>query len=95
MEATATTNVIAAATINANHDRHVCAAGELCGMKAIPLDGLHSCMNCGKLMHGALCGTLWAERGDTCKITVELLTDFGKKKTTTVCSLICNLCMKH
>ena len=95
VEAAATTNVIAAATINANDDGHVCEAGELCSTKANILDGLHSCMNCGKLMHGALCGTLWAERGDTCKITVEHLTDLGKNKTTTISALICNLCMKH
>ena len=43
----------------------------------------------------ALCGTLWAERGDTCKITVEHLTDLGKKKTTTVGALIYDFCMKY
>ena len=59
-----------AATTNAKDEGHVCAAGEFCGMKAIPLDGLHSCVNCSKLMHGALCGTLRAERGDPCKVTV-------------------------
>ena len=95
VEAAATINAIAAATINAKDDGHVCAAGELCGMKAIPLDGLHSCMNCGKLMHGASCEKLWAERGDTCKITVEHLTDLGKKKTTTVGALIYDFCMKY
>ena len=64
-------------------------------MKAIPLDGLHSCMNCGKLMHGALCGILWAERGDTCNIREEHLSDLRKQKTTAVGVLICNLCMKR
>ena len=91
----ATTNTISTSTMNATDDVHVCAAGELCGMKAIPLVGLHSCMNCSKFMHGALCGTLWAERGDTCNIREEHLSDLGKQKTTAVGALICNFCMKR
>ena len=34
-----------------HNDMNKCVAGERCGMKKIPLDGLHSCMNCSKHMH--------------------------------------------
>ena len=48
VEPAATTNSIAAATMNATDDVHVCAAGELCGIKAIPLDVKRaSCNNKG------------------------------------------------
>ena len=40
---------------------HVCAAGEHCCMKTIPVQGMHSCLNCDKKMHGGLCGTLWGK----------------------------------
>ena len=43
-------------------DMNKCAAGERCGMKTTPLDGLHSCMNCSKHMHG-FCVELFGMKG--------------------------------
>jgi len=35
-----------------------CAAGELCGTKTIPLGSAHTCLNCRRLVYGALYGAL-------------------------------------
>ena len=73
---------------------HRCAAGEHCGMKTTPLapDGGYVCMNCDKKLHGSLCGTLWDERGDDCRVGVEDLSAHGRNKTTVVGALICLGC---
>jgi len=73
---------------------HVCAAGEHCCMKTIPVQGLHSCLNCDKKMHGILCGTLWEERGSDCRIGVDDLTESGRNKAPLVGALICFACSR-
>lgn len=71
-----------------------CAAGELCGMKTTPLGSAHTCLNCRRHVHGALCGALWDERGSDCKVTVENLTEVGKKMSKSTGAVICYTCMK-
>ena len=49
-----------------------CAAGKLCGMKTTPLTiGGQVCLVCHKNVHGCICASLWAERGDGCQVTLE------------------------
>ena len=45
-------------------------------------------------MHGALCGAMWDERGSDCKVTVENLTEVGKKMSKSTGAVICYTCMK-
>ena len=71
-----------------------CAAGNLCGMKTTPLTiGGHVCLNCHKKVHGCLCGSLWAERGDGCRVGLEDLSEQGRANTALVGALICFGCM--
>ena len=78
----------------ARDDCNMCAAGDRCGMKTTKLDGLHKCLNCGKRIHGFLCGALWDERGDECMMTVKDLSKLGQKKASSIGALICYTCMK-
>ena len=56
-----------------------CVDGNLCGMKTTPLTiGGHVCLNCHKKVHGCLCGNLWAERGDGCRVRLEDLSEQGR-----------------
>ena len=74
----------------------VCAAGNLCGMKDTPWDGLHHCINCAKSIHGVLCGINWSERDDDCKVSADKLTARGKLKIKNhVTILICAVCVKE
>ena len=67
-----------------------CAAGNLCGTKTTPLTiGGHVCLNCHKKVHGCLCRSLWAERGEGCLVTLEDLGEQGRANTTLVDALIC------
>jgi len=71
-----------------------CAAGKLCGMKTTPLTiGGHVCLNCHKKVHGCLCGSLWAERGDGCRVGLEDLSEQGRANAALVGALICFGCM--
>ena len=71
-----------------------CAAGSLCGMKTTPLlRGGHVCLNCHEKVHGSLCGILWDERGDACKVRLEDLSEQGRTNTNIVGALICFGCM--
>ena len=71
-----------------------CAAGKLCGMKTTPLTiGGHVCLNCHKKVHGCLCGSLWAERGDDCRVRLDDLGEQGHANTALVGALICFGCM--
>ena len=54
----------------------------------------HRCMNCDAPMHGALCGSLWAERGPNCMVSYESLTNEGQRQTKSIGALICAMCMK-
>ena len=57
-----------------------CAAGNLCGMKTTPLTRVgHVCLNCREKLHGCLCGSLWDERGDACRVRLEDLSEQGPK----------------
>jgi hypothetical protein len=73
---------------------HRCVAGEHCAMKMTPLteDNLHMCLNCDKKLHGALCGTLWDERGDNFPLSVEDLSPSGQNKSKNRSALICKHC---
>ena len=74
---------------------HICAAGDHCTMKTTPLnDDHHACLNCDKKVHGALCGTLWDERGDDCQFSVNDLTQHGRNMRTNVGALICKSCVR-
>ena len=89
------TPTAAAQTKVCSHDDPVCAAGDRCGMKGTKLTNKeHHCQNCSTPIHGALCGTLWAERGPECKVTEESLTEKGKKKVKSQGALICSTCME-
>jgi hypothetical protein len=71
-----------------------CAAGNLCGMKTTPLTrGGHVCLNCHKKLHGCLCGSLWDERGDACRVRLEDLSEQGRQNTDIVGAMICFGCM--
>ena len=71
-----------------------CAAGNLCGMKTTPLTrGGHVCLNCRKKLHGCLCGSLWDEQGDACRVRLEDLSEQGRQNTEIVGALICFGCM--
>ena len=71
-----------------------CAAGELCGRKTTPLGSAHTYLNCRRLMHGALCGALWDERGPDCTVTEKNLMEVGKKMAKSNGAVICHACMK-
>ena len=72
---------------------NMCAAGEHCGMKSVPLhEKAHLCLNCNNKMHGFLCGHLWSERGDDCQIPEEDLSEWGRKKCKSTGALICFAC---
>ena len=71
-----------------------CAAGELSGMNTTPLSNAHTCLNCRRHVHGALCGALWDERGPDCKVTEENLMEVGKKMSKSNGAVICYACMK-
>jgi hypothetical protein len=72
---------VAAQTKVCSDDDPVCAAGDRCGMKGTKLTNKeHHCQNCSKSIHGALCGTLWAERGQECRRT-DLLDMYGRLTT--------------
>ena len=71
-----------------------CAAGNLCGTKTTPLTiGGHVCLNCHKKVHGCLCGSLWTERGDGCRVRLEDLSEQGRAHTALVGALLCFGCM--
>ena len=72
--------------------RVLCAAGDLCGMKSVNVDGVHKCMNCEQNMHGALCGFLWEERGENCTVKVDKLSPSGKVSQNNRGALICKKC---
>ena len=66
-----------------------CAAGNLHGMKTTPLTtGGHVCLNCHKKVHGCLCDSFWAKRGDGCQIRSEDLGEQGRANTALVGALI-------
>ena len=72
---------------------NMCAAGEHCGMKSVPLhEKAYLCLNCNNKMHGFLCGHLWSERGDDCQIPEEDLSEWGRKKCKSTGALICFAC---
>ena len=63
-------------------------------MKTTPLTiGGHVCLNCYKKVHGCLCGSLWAERGDGCRVGLEDLGEQGRANAALVGALICFGCM--
>ena len=78
----------------AGDDYSMCAAGDRCGMKTTKLGNEHKCLNCGRGMHGFLCGALWDERGDECMVTVKDLSVLGQQKASSIGALICYTCMK-
>ena len=71
-----------------------CAAVNRCGMKTTPLTiGGHVRLNCHKKVHWCSCGSLWAERGDGCRVRLEDLSEQGRANTALVGALICFGCM--
>ena len=77
---------------NVGEDDYSCAACTLCNIKSTALsmtNDVHKCLNCGKHMHGALCGVLWEERGESCKVMETLFSDEGRKKTKSRGALLC------
>ena len=77
----------------AEENDNMCAAGEHCCMKSVPLHKeAHLCMNCNNKMHGCLCGHLWSERGDDCQILEDDLTECGRNKCKSTGALICFAC---
>ena len=73
----------------------VCAVGKHCSMKSVPLDNTHHCMNCAKPFHGAVCGVLWAERGNDCRMSMDKLTPWAKGIIGSIGALICGLCIER
>ena len=77
-------------------DSTVCCAGKHCGMRGVNLKNVHhTCINCEKAVHGALCGTLWEELPSDCGLSVEDLGPAGQKNASHVGRLICKLCIEQ
>ena len=73
-----------------------CAAGHLCGMPTRGPDSvLHRCMNCNKLMHGALCGALFAEKPPSIVIYKEVMSPSGQQRFNSHTALICGICIEN
>ena len=47
------------------------------------------CLNCRKTVHGCLCGSLWVESGDACRVRLEDLSEQKRQNTEIVDALIC------
>ena len=72
------------------------AALHCCEMKGGKIDTGHHCwMECGKPMHGALCGTLFAKRGKDIDIRKAVLLAHGQELYDSHSSaVICMLCIE-
>ena len=63
-------------------------------MKTTLLGSAHTCLNCRRLVHGALCGALRDKRGPDCKVTEENLMEVGKKMSKSNGAVICYACIQ-
>ena len=73
---------------------HSCAALHHCAMKGITIDSIvHRCMNCTKPMHGALCGALFAERGEGIQICPDVMSEHGQNLYHSHSAVICAMCI--
>ena len=80
-------------TVSRDQDNR-CTAGNFCGTKKTPLTiGSYMCLHCHKKGHWCLCGSVWTERGDDCRVRLEDLTEQGRANTALVGALICFGCM--
>ena len=76
--------------------KYSCAALHRCGMKGVKIDTVHHrCMECGKPMHGALCGALFAERGKDIDIRKAVLSAHGQELYDSHSAVICALCIER